>query len=965
MQERIGWQLYIFMSCAADKISTYSSFCSEFEQRKLVRENSTKRETNFNADLIAKREQRLKEANDSPYDFVDHLPPLYQRNLFRLYNISNPNKRQIEKVSAEQWVKLYADIKKYSCQKLPKKPRDDTSWLDNHKIMKEKRPDLYRKAQQTRIREVTEYNTACETKEKYDHVTVWIRDFINEIKDFAPGTRYCAMSESDLKETARQFSALCTTLVPNKAGIYTETSIKMRALILGLSIDPEDLTYILDAINLPDGVRHIDDLPDDDIMNDLPIRDPQKRRLFCQYAWRRRLRKAAKKSRQFWSANLRLTGGSKSPAYCDDYSVQRRKESDQASLDWSDDRFVCIPVIDKVTGEETFLQFSMTDVIRDGKRAALARLFGIIKGIEKITAANSDYVGGMITITLPACWHPNPSVGKKTWHPRFSPEKADKEIQRIWSVIRALLAARDIALIGMKVVEFHKDGCPHFHILFFVKWQDVATVDAVLLHARPEWNADDYEELLAQEISKAEGEKKKRTVFKQTPKEFTSKRDVIAHYSKKDKSRHGTHLTIIDPNKTYKNADGTIVTAASMSTYLFKYIVKSLNQDPKDIAKDGIDGVSDEETQSLIDALATTNDDHDSGDQITNFDRHRAAASERRIRRYSLIGVHGCQKIIQTIYKFKDEEFEEHNIPAEVKSVWDALHANDFATALTLLKVVKSLNNSDDERIRLQYEEKENGYGEINKVPVGLQLTRNKWSISGLQLIKETKQPIQSVKEPTLTINELPLFNVKVSDSWTMPLRYYDVVIMTKKELKTQAKLKEAAKLEDYNNEMLERDITVITTYPSCGEDAAQMSDLSKLDAHMSPDFIDEWEIDRNNRQQNNLEDIIFDDQSNDECESITLDPKIIKMVEERRRIPPPANDHHLKSAYNQGAEARKLENGYMSCPFKGHNTLWREGYLSACNQPDDAFTEQLMINIKDKPQRYEKDGKRLVLIKS
>jgi hypothetical protein len=91
-----------------------------------------------------------------------------------------------------------------------------------------------------------------------------------------------------------------------------------------------------------------------------------------------------------------------------------------------------------------------------------------------------------LTLTLPPEWHPGPAVGSRTWTPNRAPHLADAALRRVWARFRALLADRDIATLGLRVWEPHRDGCPHAHALLYVEPGQVKAVDDALQSVCPE-----------------------------------------------------------------------------------------------------------------------------------------------------------------------------------------------------------------------------------------------------------------------------------------------------------------------------------------------------------------------------------------------------------------------------------------------------------------------------------------------
>uniref|UniRef100_UPI0035C7456B replication endonuclease n=2 Tax=Serratia quinivorans TaxID=137545 RepID=UPI0035C7456B len=103
-------------------------------------------------------------------------------------------------------------------------------------------------------------------------------------------------------------------------------------------------------------------------------------------------------------------------------------------------------------------------------------LMSTIAGIEKF-AASEKHVGMFITITTPSKYHPTRVVGKEgaekvqfnhNWDlEAFSPKDGQRYLVHIWSKMRTAFKDNDLSVYGMRVVEPHHDGTPHWHMMLF------------------------------------------------------------------------------------------------------------------------------------------------------------------------------------------------------------------------------------------------------------------------------------------------------------------------------------------------------------------------------------------------------------------------------------------------------------------------------------------------------------------
>lgn len=131
----------------------------------------------------------------------------------------------------------------------------------------------------------------------------------------------------------------------------------------------------------------------------------------------------------------------------------------------------------KVTGERIDLISKVMGSISNPEIRRM-ELMNTIAGIERYAASVGD-AGMFITLTTPSKYHPTRQVGKgdrKTvqlnhgWNETaFTPKDGQRYLCRIWSLIRTAFKDNDLDVYGMRVVEPHHDGTPHWHMMLFCK----------------------------------------------------------------------------------------------------------------------------------------------------------------------------------------------------------------------------------------------------------------------------------------------------------------------------------------------------------------------------------------------------------------------------------------------------------------------------------------------------------------
>ncbi|MEB2729564.1 replication endonuclease [Citrobacter koseri] len=142
----------------------------------------------------------------------------------------------------------------------------------------------------------------------------------------------------------------------------------------------------------------------------------------------------------------------------------------------------------KVTGERIDLISKVMGSISNPEIRRM-ELMNTIAGIERYAAVEGD-VGMFITLTAPSKYHPTRQVGKgkeKTvqlnhgWNGEaYTPKDAQRYLCRIWSLMRTAFKDNDLQVYGMRVVEPHHDGTPHWHMMLFCKRQQRKEITEIM-----------------------------------------------------------------------------------------------------------------------------------------------------------------------------------------------------------------------------------------------------------------------------------------------------------------------------------------------------------------------------------------------------------------------------------------------------------------------------------------------------
>jgi hypothetical protein len=181
-----------------------------------------------------------------------------------------------------------------------------------------------------------------------------------------------------------------------------------------------------------------------------------------------------------------------------------------------------------IDGHENAKAMYLSDCVRTFQQR-FSELYTLMKGQEEYFLAHS-YRALFITLTAPARYHPSPANGRTSWDGSTAGE-CQKWFYERWQLTRALLHDAGISVEGVRVAEAHKDGTPHWHGMLYVKPEDLHKVKITLL-------------------------------------------DTFAH------SPAAVKIVEIEPN-TDKNKKEK----ASPTTYMTKYILKTISTPPLDEKK--------------------------------------------------------------------------------------------------------------------------------------------------------------------------------------------------------------------------------------------------------------------------------------------------------------------------------------------------------------------------------------------
>ncbi|PIJ41735.1 replication endonuclease [Tatumella sp. OPLPL6] len=107
-------------------------------------------------------------------------------------------------------------------------------------------------------------------------------------------------------------------------------------------------------------------------------------------------------------------------------------------------------------------------------------LMARIRGFEDV-CNQLGFIGEFYTITAPAKYHATVKTGHRNrkWN-GASPSETQSYLCSVWQRIRAKLHREELRIFGIRVAEPHHDGTPHWHMLMFMRPEDVERVRKII-----------------------------------------------------------------------------------------------------------------------------------------------------------------------------------------------------------------------------------------------------------------------------------------------------------------------------------------------------------------------------------------------------------------------------------------------------------------------------------------------------
>lgn len=131
-------------------------------------------------------------------------------------------------------------------------------------------------------------------------------------------------------------------------------------------------------------------------------------------------------------------------------------------------------------------EISLLSIMQEENKKRIAEIYALSKGLENF-ATGAGLTWAFITLTAPGRMHSNPEFRRadEEWD-GTDPDAAHRWIHLAWRRAEARLRKNGIIVSGVRVVEPHKDSCPHWHILIFAHSSEMSQIEEIL-RQQVEW----------------------------------------------------------------------------------------------------------------------------------------------------------------------------------------------------------------------------------------------------------------------------------------------------------------------------------------------------------------------------------------------------------------------------------------------------------------------------------------------
>lgn len=204
--------------------------------------------------------------------------------------------------------------------------------------------------------------------------------------------------------------------------------------------------------------------------------DARKKRISCPRWWARKLRTVHARAIENGNIKLGFVQARRDPYASRDALTRCLRQEER-------NRLMMEKVMLENENGDCFSLQELADLSTSNKAIRRAELMTRVRGMEDY-ANEFGYVAYFVTITCPSYFH-SKIKGSGLSNPLYrgkTPRQGQDYLCNVWGKVRAKLDREGVTTFGMRVAEPHHDGCPHWHLIMFVKPHHAVALESIVKH---------------------------------------------------------------------------------------------------------------------------------------------------------------------------------------------------------------------------------------------------------------------------------------------------------------------------------------------------------------------------------------------------------------------------------------------------------------------------------------------------
>lgn len=279
-----------------------------------------------------------------------------------------------------------------------------------------------------------------------------------------------SVGDTDIRKQAYEKSRNCRLKIDRKGYNYS-TFLELCDYVLSYSLKVPSLDntpYVVHSVLTPYEI--------DSIQAELK---GALNRMADEVWWRRQLRKKQLMTIEQIARDMRLVHKKASP-YLSNFSVEAKRQRKAENDELMSKMFVLkegqSPLADDVRSLKEIIDGSSNSGAQQS-----AELIVRIDGTEKLSQS-LGHAAVFDTLTAPSRFHSVLASGhpNKKYQEGLTARDAQDYFNEIWRLARARFSKQGLKPYGFRVVEPHHDGCPHWHMLYFMPKDEVVQVRKIM-----------------------------------------------------------------------------------------------------------------------------------------------------------------------------------------------------------------------------------------------------------------------------------------------------------------------------------------------------------------------------------------------------------------------------------------------------------------------------------------------------